>query len=190
MNNFENYLKTLKRIWSKKKALKNLFKGKKFRNEFFYTKNFIYNKLFVKYLFCGLLKRNVVIHLKPETIGTIQRPFSPKLEVFLLKIIVKLSKKVSIINSTTDDNDINKSVVSKTNLFLSNLNKKLINFQKTVLMEIVFVFQDINNLFPKTKINIPFAYEGLFISTVESFGFKILDEDLNSEKTKYILQLY
>lgn len=190
MNNLKQYSKTLKRIWCKKKDLKKLFKGKKFRNEFFYTKNFIYNKLFVNYLFCGLLKKEVIINFKPETIGTIQRPFSAKIEVFLLKIIVKLSKKASIINAKIDDVNYNSSSISKTDFILSSLNQKSINFQKAVLMEIVNIFQDINNLFPKTKINIPFAYESLFINTVEGFGFKVLDEDLDTEKTKYILQLY
>lgn len=146
MNNLRIYIVTLNRIYQKRKKLKlqhtitNLY----------YQKMYIYKKLFFKYLILGLFKNTFIINLKEEHLGYIQSPFGAELELFLIKICMKIK-----------------------------IIRKICPFG---------LINSIGNLF-QMSIKTPYPYENLFSNMIENLGFIVIDENLNSLKTKYTICL-
>jgi hypothetical protein len=86
MNNLRRYIKTLNRIHQKKKKIRL----RNNKTDFYHEKIYIYNKLFFKYLILGLFKSTFRINFKYEILGYVQSPFGIKVELFLIKLCMKI----------------------------------------------------------------------------------------------------
>jgi len=98
MKKFKNYINTLQRIYFKRRKLKEKFGKTKIKNQFYLIKNYIYIKLFFKFLFVGIFTKKFSINLKSEIIGYVDSPIGTRINLFLIKLFIKIFKNNKFIN--------------------------------------------------------------------------------------------